>query len=400
MENTPPSGNDIAIPNIIMVREATDQSNHEDNENRNQVTGTSNPEGLQEQEDNQPQQPKEIHKISYWNGLYALVILGWCVASTCTVTIIPVHDILEYPEFWWESIFLGTVPVILLAATVPFAMCVYVVFGEEFFNSKLHPLLYFTASYLGWNICSFCIYIWWTEHIGYNFPMPGYIVYSGAIGIVSMYMAFWFGFAGELRSQEEVRTRLTSFIIFLAITLTIPYQQALLDHLFTALKHYEDENGIQVQWLIAFVIPISRAFYEWALPKSFETAAGHYNDAVTFYLDTSIGCCYALYVTVRLVHATDFVEYMMFGVEFFINLFNALQLIWMHYKVQGNMTTAEIAKWNNKKQTILRNLVTMETIDVLIPLAYSICYATAYYGPNAGIMRMVKATYFGHKVAF
>ena len=60
------------------------------------------------------------------------------------------------------------------------------------------------------------------------------------------------------------------------------------------------------------------------------------------------------------------------------------------------MTAEEVAKWTNKKQALLTNLVTIEAIEILIPLAYCMSYATAYYGPNATIMKGVKNNYFGN----
>ena len=113
-------------------------------------------------------------------------------------------------------------------------------------------------------------------------------------------------------------------------------------------------------------------------------------------METQIGCWYAMYVTVKLVTADQSTGNWILGVEFCINLWHAFQIIWIHNKVHGDVTVEEIRKWKNKKEGIIRNLVAMETIEILIPLAYSIGYATAYYGPNARIMIGVKNTYWGN----
>ena len=152
-----------------------------------------------------------------------------------------------------------------------------------------------------------------------------------------------------------------------------------------------------MQWIIAFIIPIFRGFYEWILPKFFNRAAGHQNEASTFFLECNIGCHWAFYVTVRLASADELAENWMFGVEMCINFCYAFQIVFLHNKIQGDMTDEEITKWKTKKQAILRNLVSTEAIEILIPLAYSACYASAYYGPNAKIMAGVRSTYFGMK---
>ena len=42
--------------------------------------------------------------FSYLNGLYALVIIIICVVYNTTHTLIPYHDVFEFPSFWWENI--------------------------------------------------------------------------------------------------------------------------------------------------------------------------------------------------------------------------------------------------------------------------------------------------------
>ena len=42
--------------------------------------------------------------FSYLNGLYPLVIIIFCVVYNTTHTLIPYHDVFEFPSFWWENI--------------------------------------------------------------------------------------------------------------------------------------------------------------------------------------------------------------------------------------------------------------------------------------------------------
>ena len=44
-------------------------------------------------------------KVSYWNGCYGIVMLLSCLISSSVFTIIPQHDVIKYPEYWYESIF-------------------------------------------------------------------------------------------------------------------------------------------------------------------------------------------------------------------------------------------------------------------------------------------------------
>ena len=116
MENTSTSENNIAIPDVIVVREATEQIKQDNTEREVQSIASISQENPQEEED---YQPRAVQKIGYWNGLYAIVILGICVACTSTITMIPQHNIFEYPEFWWEQIFLPGVFASLLRVALP-----------------------------------------------------------------------------------------------------------------------------------------------------------------------------------------------------------------------------------------------------------------------------------------
>ena len=160
------------------------------------------------------------------------------------------------------------------------------------------------------------------------------------------------------------------------------------------LKNYQNEQGMQLQWVMAFLIPISRGIYERIQPKLFNKAAGHENEPARYCMEIEIAVSYALYVTVRLASADESTTNWILGVEFCLNLWSTLQIIWRQNKVQGDLTAEEITKWKEKTKDMIRSLVLIETIEILIPLAYSATYATAYYGPNARLIGGVKNDYW------
>ena len=383
--------NNIPIPNITVVREVTGHSNQEDVENRNNGTVSSDEECVNEQVDNEP---GEMKKSEYRNGLYGFVIIATCVSWTSPITMIPVHNVFKTPEFWWESRILHGTFFVILVVALPITQEIYLVFKEEFLNSNLYRLLYFTAFYLGSNTTYVFIYIVWTMYMGYNFPMPNYSIPCGYIGLFCLMVAIWFGFPKGQRNRPEFKKRLKTYLCYCLIVTTVNIQQVLLDGIFSQLTTYEYENGTQVQWVIAIIIPIFRGFAEWLLPKVFMKAAGHENDDARFSLESWIGITYGLYVTVRLAASEESTENWTLGIEMSINFYYALRIIWLHIKVQGDLSAEEIIKWANEKQYILKNLVTMEAIEILIPFAYSMTYAMAYFGPNAKLMGGVRNNYW------
>ena len=146
---------------------------------------------------------RAIQQTSYLNALYAFVILGTCVAWTCTFTIIPVHNIFEHPEFWWENIFLSNAFFALFVCTSQITWVVYLIFGEDLSNPKIYPLKYFTAYYTGVNITYLGIYFLWKLHMGYNFPMPFIIVPCVYIANFSRMLSFGLNFPAKKEAKRH-----------------------------------------------------------------------------------------------------------------------------------------------------------------------------------------------------
>ena len=230
--------------------------------------------------------------------------------------------------------------------------------------------------------------------MGYNFPVPFGNVPCSIIGSVVTYVATWLGFKSEFRSQPAFRQKFKSFLLFQTVVITIGFHGFFINAAFEKLTTYQSKHGIQLQWTVAFLIPISRGIYERLLPKLLNKTAGPENEAAMFFIETGLGVSYTIYVTVALSSAYISTTYWILGVELCINLLKTLQIIRMQNKVQGGCTAEEILIWRNKKQGMIRRLVAMETIEILVPVAYSICYATAYFGPNAKLIGGVKNNYW------
>ena len=185
-------------------------------------------------------------------------------------------------------------------------------------------------------------------------------------------------------------------MVYYFIWTSIGFQEIALDTILFELTTYQYKNGIQVQWVMAFLIPLFRGFNEWLLPKFFKKAAGEENEDAILAMETAVGDVYALYVAVRLSSAEQNTVNWILGVECFINFCYTVQIIWLNKKAKRNHSRIESNKWKHEIRSKIRSLITIETIEILIPLAYSMCYATAYYGPNATLMAGVKSNYFGN----
>ena len=60
---------------------------------------------------NNESNPNEVDgkkPVSYWNALYLIVVLLSCNLSAALWLLIPMHNAVEFPEYWYELLFPGS----------------------------------------------------------------------------------------------------------------------------------------------------------------------------------------------------------------------------------------------------------------------------------------------------
>ena len=387
----------------IRVKEATGLSNE------GSGGGISNRAMSSEQEDfeNNATNDSEEETFSYMSGLYAFVILGANVAWCSTYTLIPWHDVYVHPTTWWEKLINTGLILIFFRSTITTVREAYLVLKLESILSLKFHLEFFLSSSLGY-IVPYCIIYWyWTIQCGMNHPMPMAELPCYYIAMFASLAKMWFHFSKDLRADAKFRKRLKNYIYYLFWWSLIGIQEVMLDFIFLGLTEYGDEIGWELQWLMSLIVPLFRGLNEWMFPKFFSKALG-YKDGwtkldedvpATFAMEIQIADVYALYVAVRLGWAKKLTVVCILVVEFSINFYYCVRIIQLHNKIGENGDTESEPNriLKAEKESAIISLITVETIEVLIPLGYSMAYATQYYGPNATLFSGVKTTYFGQE---
>ena len=88
--------------------------------------------------------------------------------------------------------------------------------------------------------------------------------------------------------------------------------------------------------------------------------------------------------------ATDTFLYVLLVVEHMINWFFIIRIIIEKRNIDKNCDTGKIERLKND----LIGLVLGESLEIIIPAVYTICFVVAYYGPNADILGNIKNGYF------
>ena len=153
---------------------------------------------------------------------------------------------------------------------------------------------------------------------------------------------------------------------------------------------------LNLQWIIAIIIPILRSANTQMLTKFVKRMVGNNNEMANVVLITSISCTYTLYIAIQITSATDLTVYSLLGIKYLLHIKSCFQVIKLHRKIRNEFFENEASKM--QKEKVVLRLVINELIEALVPIVYGIGFAAVYYGPNkplfTGINEIEDAMHF------
>ena len=328
-----------------------------------------------------------IKKASYWNALYVLLILGISILTTSIFTLIPRHNSMAYPEYWFEM----AIMLLLVhssTSTIGMVSGVFIFMdiskslasGKVIFNHYLRTLLAYGIPYA-------ILCFGWTKLLQFNHPMP-FLGYSALISWIITLPFAWFLIPSNFRKIEEYKNKTFMYIVYQVVWMMITIQKMFLMILF---KSFSDK----LQFLMSILVPICRSFDTWVLSKLVVKMSGDSNELAHKLLNISIIMDFAVFVVVMLASANDFTVYCMLGAEFLIHIKSCYHIIRNQNKLRSN--DAQHITTETEVRREIEEVILSEAIEALIPLAYAVNFATAYYGPNSRMIGNVRAEYWAFK---
>ena len=154
----------------------------------------------------------EGNEWNYWTIFYSLLIVIACLFSSFGATLVPQHNSLVQPEYWYEFIIahgLGINAYFVIMA----ALRMQIFFKDDFsLESPIPFMKMYLAILLGHNGTSYIFYQIWTVYFGFNHPMP-WLGYCALLGFVPAYfISLWYAFPVELRSNTQGREKIVNFL--------------------------------------------------------------------------------------------------------------------------------------------------------------------------------------------
>lgn len=327
-----------------------------------------------------------VKNASYWNVLHNIGILLGCVFWVSPLTLIPRHNTILYPTYWFESIL-----VLGVMATLNTALVILDIYA--FLNCKIIISMRMVLRMFFWILSVYLIpycmsYVVWSIFLDYNHPMP-------QVGPLSLFAAWIFNLFGiwvlipsDLRGVYEFRQKLQMLLLYLVWWFVVGIQMDGLSFIFENLPS-------NLQWTIALMLPIAKELNNLVFSKLVFRMAGAENELAISTWTIQMNANYAMFVAIKLAQAEPWTVYAIMAMDFLLNFRTTYQIIQLHNKVALNENGSEDTK--RKKKEKITELVLAETIDGLTPLAYAVGFSMAFYGPNAILIGNVGNGYWTYK---
>ena len=319
--------------------------------------------------------PSFQSNASYWNisKIFAAVIL--CIIASAPFTLIPQHDAIKYPKYWYETHIAVYFSFMLTSTIYDLMECRFLFEINSFLSLKSFLLNYgiFSTLLISFTTLSFAIFVLWME---YDPPLPWTAAIAYLIYVPSL-SAIWFSIPYKERRKPELAKKFKIYIMY--HMLGVYFFELLYMGFTTMFRLVPSDN----QWILAFFLPVLRSIRS-RLNRKVLCKAFDKNKATSMELiRTNVE--HTFYISVALATtATNMSTYVILAVDFSLNILSAIKIVKIHRKIKP--TSVSNSKMDDILNTELVELSLIEIIELLAPSVYISTLVVALYGPNSTIL--------------
>ena len=308
--------------------------------------------------------------------MYTLLGILLPFTCVCYLTLIPLHDLIQYPEYWYEQILtsIGLVPLFSVYAIINCSAWMNISRIRSLKNIVFTAFAGLSSVVVTWTTGT----LWWTN-MGYYSPVPFSGLIAGYAIAAGEYFAVWFSFPRGWRKNGEFRKRLQYFLVSLALSQILTIQYNVIAKFLLVFK----EN---YQWIIALSLPVFIEFNTWVVTLIATKASRGDIRSVEVVCSHVMGTRHALFLSYTLGSiATNTSSNIILATDHLIKLFMVMQLIRLKKKDPLNV---------EKQIDLVQNLIITQMLECVVPLVYCLCFCSAYLGPNSTLIGNVGNSYF------
>ena len=320
-------------------------------------------------------------EASTCSGFYGLLIIFLVVASTLMISIIPQHDVIKYPNFWPETLLRSTNYYIILVLCLSFDYQLIMNPRDTLSAKQVFYTLLIVITFM--SILSVIAHIIWIYSLNYRPPIPFLEILLRWISSVVFFVPFWAQQPRDHRNDIEYTERFKWLMLTNALFQVIFVAYYFSVGLFAKIPH-------KMQPIGAFLFPIIRYVCLNITQKITFKAQGENASSAQVATGCKIACNHALCLSLIIGSAaTEVTSAVFYVIDVLLNLYSCYCIVKLHRKNE------EVSKIKISVQA----LMIKESLQILIPLSYSLILFLSYYGPNAEIIGNMKNEYWQfHKI--
>ena len=311
--------------------------------------------------------------------LIGITLIGF--SSTISLSLIPAHDVVQFPEYWYELLFQGPSGPLIWGALNSCVSAGFLLNVDCVLRMKnVFMILLMEFLHLEFMIVS--SYYLWTTIFDYQWPMPHFGLILTFWTHIFDVLVIWIRFPLEYRKDGKFRKRfmiLCSYVLFRMVLFVI----------YLIIYEYIETSREDYQPLVALAFPITREITVWIGSKLIAKCSNGDNKSAEIFFKYSMAVSHTImmcYVIGSYTKATT--SWTLMGVDFSINVLISLWIVWKKKFYPSNVEA---------QMNLLTDLAINELVEFHAPLSYILVIAVTYHGPNGSIFGNVMNGYWKYK---
>ena len=335
-----------------------------------------------------------IAKINAIDIIYGPIALFILTSSSFSATLIPVHNVIISPEYWYEIIFS------CLSAAF-FIACCFTIGAEAVLGLFNHKRLFviinlFATILVASNFGFILVHLVWSKMFGYFDPLPYQVQSAGNLSLLSLFFRFWYMAPKERRTEQNFRKRFKFFAFWYLWILFTSFQ---LSVVLVILGKIQSDS----QWVIALLLPLKKEINGYIMNKFIIKAALSENLVeAKFMAKIANNLFYSVSFAIAVTSVTKTTEYLLLGVSFCTNMALCFKVIRYHKRI--SIVDSETEKMKSLKEDTATELLLndsrmnlSELVEIMVPISFiGACFA-GYYGPNKDVMGIIGCSLWHQK---
>ena len=317
-------------------------------------------------------------KFFQWAKCVSYILVAITISATMLflITMISINNPIQYPEYWYESLFLMTPCTVLLCLYLTMFFAAYL--NVDYIKGTLCVLMVLFVGIVVMYLTFLSAYFFWTTVANFQFPVPFLGMIISYLVILTLLGTFWFLFPFEWRNNNEFRTRLKFVIGMIIHALTISFQ---FNRIYAGLllKHQNEYQPI--------IAVFFRAILElnlWIGKKFLSRTTNGDKVGAELVLSIDVGIRYAMIICFSIGNITTFnTQILLMGIDFGYNVYLSLRIVWMNKRRPDDI---------DKQIELLQELTILELIQFTTPLVFILSIVSGFYGPNSELLVNIGAT--------